>query len=368
MTKIGIICDREFLEPFDQRVYKSAVTMAEAGYEVEILTPHHITQKTSINDIKIKCFSKEGPIGIVSLRIFKEAVNGNYDLYYCHEFDPLIYTLLLKKLTRKPIIWDCHEYLVSMKHELQGNLVATFANIIMNIAVPRLDQVITVDNVLGRQLAKYNKVTVLPNYPNLKYFDLDINKKNSHKNEIIYVGSLTRKRGVKIMLKAMKLVRKKKDIKLTIVGGFDNAELERWAMDYDRKHNLSIDWKGWVDYRKLAPLISKASLGLSLLQNDTGRVEDRYGRGFPTKIFEYLMMGTPLICSDNPDVEKILRLGKCGICVDPSNVELISKLIIQLFDEGKLAEMGENGRKYVIDKFIWERNEPKLAKIVKKLT
>ena len=75
-----------------------------------------------------------------------------------------------------------------------------------------------------------------------------------------------------------------------------------------------------------------------------------------------------LICSDNPDVEKILRLGKCGTCVDPSNVELISKLIIQLFDEGKLAEMGENGRKYVIDKFSWERNEPKLAKIIKKLT
>ena len=53
--------------------------MAEAGHEDEILTPHHTTQKTSMNDIKIKCFSKEGPIGIVSLRIFKEAVNTSTD-------------------------------------------------------------------------------------------------------------------------------------------------------------------------------------------------------------------------------------------------------------------------------------------------
>ena len=366
MTKIGIICDREFLEPFDQRVYKGAVTMAEAGYEVEILTPHHTTQICSLNDIKIKCFSNKGPIGIVSLRLIKEAINGNYDLYYCHEFDPLIYALLLKKLTRKPIIWDCHEYLIPMKRELQGNLAATFTEIIMKIVAPRLDQIITVDNDLGRQLAKYNKVTVLPNYPNLKYFDL--NKNNERKKEIIYVGSLTRKRGLKIMLKAMNLVRKKRDIKLTIVGGFDNSELEKWAMDYDKKHSLSIDWKGWVDYRQLAPLISKASLGLSLLQNDTGKVKDRYGRGFPTKVFEYLMMGTPLICHDNPDVEKILKLGKCGLCVDPSNIELISNHIIRLFDEDKLSKMGENGRKFVIDKFSWEKNEPKLAGIVKKLT
>ncbi len=366
MTKIGIICDREFLEPFDQRVYKSAVTMAEAGYEVEILTPHHTTQIISLNDIKIKCFSSKGPIGIVSLRLIKEAINGNYDLYYCHEFDPLIYALLLKKLTRKPIIWDCHEYLIPMKRELQGNLAATFTEIIMKIVAPRLDQIITVDNDLGRQLAKYNKVTVLPNYPNLKYFDL--NKNNERKKEIIYVGSLTRKRGLKIMLKAMNLVRKKRDIKLTIVGGFDNSELEKWAMDYDKKHNLSIDWKGWVDYRQLAPLISKASLGLSLLQNDTGKVEDRYGRGFPTKVFEYLMMGTPLICHDNPDVEKILKLGKCGLCVDPSNIELISNHIIRLFDEDKLSKMGENGRRFVINKYSWEKNEPKLAGIVKKLT
>ena len=368
MAKIGIICDREFLDPIDQRVYKSAVTMAEAGYEVEILTPHHTTQKTSINNIIIRCFSTKGPPGMVSFRLIKEALNGNYDLYYCHEFDPLLYGFLLKKLTRKPIIWDCHEYLIPMKRELQGNLAATFAGIVLEIVAPRLDHIITVDNDLGRQLSKYNKVTVLPNYPNLKYFDSSLNKNIKSKNEIIYVGSLTRKRGLKIMLQTMKLVREEKDIKLTIVGGFEDSELERWAMEYDKKHNLCTNWKGWVEYTQLAPLISKANLGLSLLQNDTGKIEDRYGRGFPTKVFEYLMMKTPLICHNNPDVEKILNLGKCGKCVDPSDIEEIANCIIQLFEDGKLEEMGENGRKFVIDKFTWERNETELVKIIKKLT
>ena len=368
MAKIGIICDREFLEPFDQRVYKSAVTMAEAGHEVEILTPHHTTKKSSINDIKIKCFSKKGPVGIVSFRLIKEALNEDYDLYYCHEFDPLIYALILKKMTGKPIIWDCHEYLVPMKRELQGNLAATFTDIMLKIVAPKLDHIITVDNDLGKQLSRYNRVTVLPNYPNLKYFDSKLNKKIKRENEIIYVGGLTRKRGLKIMLQTMKLVREKKDLKLTIVGGFEDSKLEKWAIEYDKKNNLSINWKGWVEYRQLAPLISKASLGLSLLQNDSGKIEDRYGRGFPTKVFEYLMMGTPLICHDNPDVKKILNLGKCGKCVNPSDINAISKCILQLFDEGNLEEMGENGRKFVIDKFTWERNERELVKIVKKLT
>ena len=337
--------------------------MAEAGYEAEILTSSYHTNNFAKRH-KNQMFLSKGPIGIVSLRLIKEAINGNYDLLL-PRIRPTNLCPLLKKLTRKPIIWDCHEYLIPMKRELQGNLAATFTEIIMKIVAPRLDQIITVDNDLGRQLAKYNKVTVLPNYPNLKYFDL--NKNNERKKEIIYVGSLTRKRGSKLCL-SNEFSKKKENIKLTIVGGFDNTELEKWAMDYDKKHSLSIDWKGWVDYRQLAPLISKASLGLSLLQNDTGKVEDRYGRGFPTKVFEYLMMGTPLICHDNPDVEKILKLGKCGLCVDPSNIELISNHIIRLFDGDKLSKMGENGRKFVIDKFSWEKNELKLAGIVKKLT
>jgi len=368
VAKIGIICDREFLEPFDQRVYKGAVTMADAGHEVQILTPHPIARTTYINDIKIKCFSTKGLPGMMAFRLIKEALTNNYDIYYCHELDPLVYSLLLNKITKKPIIWDCHEYLVPMKKELQGNLAATITNIMLNIAAPRVNHIVTVDNNLGKQLSRLNKVTVLPNYPNLKYFNLDETRKISKKNEIIYVGSLTRKRGLKVMLEAMKKVREKIDAKLTIVGGFNNSELKKWAIEYDKKHNLSIDWKGWVDYRKLAPLISKAKLGLSLLQNDTGKVEDRYGRGFPTKIFEYLMMGIPLISHNNPDVEKILHLGKCGKCVDSSNVNEISDTIIHTFENEDLLTMGESGRKFVIDKFTWEKNESKLVEIIKKLT
>ena len=39
------------------------------------------------------------------------------------------------------------------------------------------------------------------------------------------------------------------------------------------------------------------------------------------------------------------------IIVNPSDINAISKCILQLFDEGNLEEMGENGRKFVIDKF-----------------
>ena len=39
VARIGVICDREFLEPRDPRVWKEAKTLVEAGHEVEVWRP-----------------------------------------------------------------------------------------------------------------------------------------------------------------------------------------------------------------------------------------------------------------------------------------------------------------------------------------
>ncbi|MDG1543506.1 MAG: glycosyltransferase family 4 protein [archaeon] len=362
MANIAIVCDREFFSPFDQRVYKEVVSMKKAGHNIEILTPHISSEIRDLEGIKVRCFSKNGPPGIVAYRLIKQALRGNYDLFYCHEFDPLVYSLVLKTLTRKPVIWDCHEYLIPMKKELQGNLAAVLTEIMMKIAAPKVDHIVTVDNLLGRQLAKFGKVTVIPNYPTL--FDFP-EKKNTPKKEpnLLYVGGLTRKRGVKVMLEAFNLVRKEFDISMTIVGGFYDSELEKWAYDFDEKNGLNINWLGWVNYRDLAPIFSEASIGLCLLQN-----QKRYRNAISTKIFEYLIMGIPVITSKGPLLENLVKNGNCGICIDSENIELISKKIIEMIKDKNYANMGESGKKFTRSKFIWEARENNLLNIIKQYT
>ena len=138
-----------------------------------------------------------------AFRLIRKALEKKYDLYYCHELDPLVYSFFLKWITKKPIVWDCHEYLVPMKKELQGNLAAILTDIAIKIAAPRVNHIITVDNLLGRQLASLNNTTVIPNYPRVSDFPDSEIRTNKDKPNLLYVGGLTEERGIKIMLKAL---------------------------------------------------------------------------------------------------------------------------------------------------------------------
>jgi len=362
VANIAIICDREFFNPFDQRVYKEVVSMKNAGHNIEILTPHTSTEIRDLEDVKIRCFSKEGPPGIVAYRLIKQALKGNYDLFYCHELDPLVYSLVLKTITRKPVIWDCHEYLIPMKRELQGNLAAVLTEIIMKIAAPRVDHIVTVDNLLGRQLGKFGKVTVIPNYPTIIDFP-ELIKTSKNKPNLLYVGGLTRKRGAIIMLEAFNIVKKEVDLSLTIAGGFYDSRLEKWAHDFDKKNNLNINWLGWVNYRDLAPIFSEASIGLCLLQNQA-----RYDRAIATKIFEYMLMGIPVLTSKGYMVEKLIEKGKCGKTVDASNAHEVAEGMKTLLQNINLEKMGKYGSDFSREKFIWEKREKNLLEIIEKLT
>ena len=125
MTKVGVICDRELLKPMDQRVWKEAISLKNIGYEVEIITPHVETLTKEMEDIKIHCIEKSKIPGVTALKIIHHALKGNYSIFHCHEFNPLLYSIILKIVTANKIIWDCHEdypSLISTKIDANGRV------------------------------------------------------------------------------------------------------------------------------------------------------------------------------------------------------------------------------------------------------
>jgi len=362
VANICVICDREFFKPFDQRVYKEVKSMTKYGHNVEIITPHKITENKKIDDVNVHCIGTTGPFGFTALKILRKALRKKYDLFYCHEMDPLVYSWILKKITKTPIIWDCHEYVVPMKRELQGDLSALLSKIAINFAAPKTDHIITVDNTLGKQLSRFGSVTVIPNYPTIIDFPLSNNKEDRSIPNILYVGSLTKERGVEKMIKAYNMVKEHIEAELTIIGGFYDSKLEKWAKDYDSKNNLNIKWKGWVDYRKLAPHFLDADIGLCILQDS-----ERYMKAIATKIFEYLIMGLPVITSKGHMSDKLIQKVKCGISVDSSSEKEISQGIIKLLKQESIKKISKNTMLVSREKYIWERREEKIIKVINNL-
>ncbi len=362
MANICVICDREFFSPFDQRVYKEVKSMTKNGHNVEIITPHKTTKNKKIDDINVHCISTSGPFGFTALKILRKALQKKYDLFYCHELDPLVYSWILKKITKTPIVWDCHEYLVPMKRELQGNLSAFLTKIAINFTAPKTDHIVTVDNTLGKQLLRFRPVTVIPNYPTIVDFPISETKKENVIPNILYVGSLTKERGLEKMIKAYKIVREEIETDLTIVGGFYDTTLEKWAKEYDSENNLNIKWKGWVNYTELAPFFSEADIGLCILQDS-----ERYMKAIATKIFEYLIMGLPVVTSKGHMSDKLIRRGKCGISVDSSNESDIAQGILKLLRQISDKKMAKNTIQFSRDKYVWERREEKIINVIDNL-
>ncbi|MCP4176145.1 MAG: glycosyltransferase family 4 protein, partial [bacterium] len=86
------------------------------------------------------------------------------------------------------------------------------------------------------------------------------------------------------------------------------------------------------------------------------------------KIFEYMLYGLPIICTDYILWKEIIAKYNCGICVNPNNIEEITKAIKYLLDNKEKAYiMGQNGKKAVLNEFNWSSQEKKLLEIYKTL-
>ena len=89
---------------------------------------------------------------------------------------------------------------------------------------------------------------------------------------------------------------------------------------------------------------------------------------FATKVYEYMSMGLPVILSKYPFAEKMLKKYKFGIAVDPANIDDVASAIVYLKEHPYEAkQMGENGRRAVLEEFNWGIEEKKLLQLYEDL-
>ncbi len=178
-----------------------------------------------------------------------------------------------------------------------------------------------------------------------------LKKKN---DQICYVGSISKVRGI---CEIIDLSSKLKNIKFSVAGNFNNVKLEKFIKTNEKWSN--INYHGFLSRDKVYDLIKKSKIGLVLLHPTPNHIES-----LPTKLFEYMSMGTPIICSDFKLWRKIINENKCGFTVDPYDtkdiVEKINKLIS---NNNLLKKFSKNGLNAFREKYNWEMELKKLKKI-----
>lgn len=177
---------------------------------------------------------------------------------------------------------------------------------------------------------------VYDKYPSVVYLGVDERKfkplNAKKKNQILYFASKDYIFGFDLIEKALKKIPQSKRPTLKIVDGVNKKE---------RISDLEV-----------INLYNESIITLSLSRLDT----------FGLVPIESMACGTPVIATDMPGYREIIENTNAGFLIEFNENEL-AEMIMYLIDNPIIArKMGENGRKQVLKKWTWDRNNKVLEK------
>ena len=289
-------------------------------------------------------------------KVYLRAKELDSDIYHLHDPELLPVGLKLKKLGKK-VIFDAHEDVPKqilgkpyLNRYAKGAISKIFS-LFESYACKKFDYIVAATPYIRDKFLKINSNTIdINNFPILEEFNIESSWEQK-KNSVCYVGGISEVRGIKEMVKAMELVG---DIRLVLAGLFNQKELEEEVKGY--KGWQKVNELGFIDREEIANLYAQSKAGLVTL-----RPIVNYLDALPIKMFEYMAAGLPVIASNFPLWREIVDGNSCGICVDPLNPKEIANAIEYLVSHPQEAkEMGKNGKKAVLQKYNWAREEQKL--------
>jgi glycosyltransferase involved in cell wall biosynthesis len=178
-----------------------------------------------------------------------------------------------------------------------------------------------------------------------------------HTPTVGYIGAVSPLRGILKILEALKILEKKGvRTKFECIGPVDK-ELRCIIDNIIKSYQMQkVFIRGYMKPDEGLKIIASCHIGLAILKNIPNYIES-----YPTKIFEYMALGLPVITSDFPLYKKIIQEANCGYCVDPENATEIADAIEYLIAHPEEAnQMGQNGKEAVQGKYSWRNEEIKL--------
>jgi glycosyltransferase involved in cell wall biosynthesis len=356
--------------PFDGRIfYKECTSIARAGYAVTLIARHD--RDEFVNEIQVKSVpivrGRFERMLKTSWAIYREALRQNADLYHFHDPE-LIPAGLLLRLKKKLVVYDVHEDVpadVSAKHYLPKPLrrpIGWLAGVIERAASRYFSGVVAATSEIGRRFRfRVVNTAVIRNYPSSVAGPVLLRPWQERKPLIVYAGVLCADRCIGEMVEAMSLLPSDFLATLRIVGKPSPASYVR---DISSRAGWgSVDYLSFIKPPEVTRLLNDARIGMCLCRPTPGYLESA-----PTKLFEYMQAGIPVIASDFPAFRAIVDQSRCGLLVNPADTRAIADAIEYLLTHSEEAQqMGERGQQAVAQTFNWETEERNLLDLYDRL-
>ncbi|HAV77204.1 MAG TPA: glycosyltransferase WbuB [Anaerolineae bacterium] len=364
-----IICRSNPVAP-DPRVEKEAQALINAGYQVEVIGwdrsgSYPVNEKKegyTVHRIQIPAKYGAGIGNIINLIVWQFRLSlwlyshrRVCDVLHACDFDTILPCFLMKLVFEKKIVYDIFDFYpdhLRNTPEWIKNSIRTLDQWLINHA----DSVILVDDSRREQIkdTKPKSVSIIYNSPqDIKLQDHNYIPSSNGRLQLIYVGLLQKERGI---IEAASLLKNHRNWVLDIAG-FGGDEDEIYAACKDL-HN--INWHGTVSYKKALKLSAAADVLFATY--DPSIPNHRYSS--PNKLFEAMMLGKPIIVSQNTNMDMIVERHNCGIIVSYGNITELDAALQKLANDPSLrARLGTNARKAYETEYSWQIMSSRLVKL-----
>ncbi len=365
MTRVFVITS---VHPsFDVRIFwKQARSLVANGFDVKLVAAHEDPSVTERLGVKCLFFQKKKMLfrlerlwyQICFLRLL---VKEPPALAILHDPELIPLGWALKGLGWR-VIFDAHE---DLPDQLESKpYISPVLLPFLKVGVQALLKIpgMVFDGVMCAthdiQKRFLSRSLVVRNFPLLEEFPVSSVEKES--DLIVYVGGLTRVRGILEIIAAVNLI--ERPVRLSLAGKWESEKFKDEALELDHKGRVTD--LGFLDRDDISSLLAKASVGAVVLKGVRSHVTS-----LPVKMFEYMACETAVVASNFSYWDDIIYEARCGVSVDPDNVEKIAEAFQLLVENpAKAQEYGRMGRMAVENRFSWDRESVSFLRFVTRIS
>lgn len=361
----------------DNRVfYRQARSLQRAGYEVTLIAVH--PQDEVREGIRIRALPQvprwQRPY--LWLRLFKMARQTGADLFLFHDPELLLVTPCLRWRTGKPTVYDIHEVypdFIKVKDYMPAWLRYPIAWLFRRLEplLARLQSgLVFADEEIAQS---FNHIdcpkTTLFNFPDMSVVEAGLAAGQtavSGQPIVLYLGGMERNRGTALMMAAFaRVLAQVPQAQLWLVGHFMPPELEDEVRQDAARRGIAeaVTITGRVPFETIGHYLQQAAVGWVSWQP-----VPKNEKNVPTKLFEYMAYGLPVVSSDLRSTRPFVQNGVNGFRVIATDPEAHAAAVLTLLQQPAQArQMGQAGQSLVASQYNWAEMEKRLLDLVQSL-